>query len=228
MRLSFYPFPFTCSLDLNLENQKSFYCQIDLIHIHANQSSETSDHVEQGIDLTEWVCDIDIIIVIIATVIVINIIMIRYYINVEWDILRVPAERHVIVVAIIIVIIVVIVINVIMITQILHQCGVGHSKGACRATCQSLPMLSWAIPRFVMLVRSWFLDYSNVSILIFFLLKKKKSLSFSIAASGEVSQVEELLEAIKTMRNFCFYFFSIFCFNFLICVFHLSIFLWFF
>ena len=27
--------------------------QIDLIHIHANQSSETSDHVEQGIDLTE-------------------------------------------------------------------------------------------------------------------------------------------------------------------------------
>ena len=29
--------------------------QIDLIHIHANQSSETSDHVEQGIDLTEWV-----------------------------------------------------------------------------------------------------------------------------------------------------------------------------
>ena len=46
--------------------------QIDLVHIHANQSNEdSSDHVEEGIDLTE------------------------YYINVEWDILRVPAERHV-------------------------------------------------------------------------------------------------------------------------------------
>ena len=48
--------------------------QIDLLHIHANQnqsSEEGADHVEQGIDLTE------------------------YYINVEWDILRVPAERHV-------------------------------------------------------------------------------------------------------------------------------------
>ena len=42
------------------------------MHIHANESSaESSDHVEEGIDLTE------------------------YYINVEWDILRVPAERHV-------------------------------------------------------------------------------------------------------------------------------------
>ena len=42
------------------------------MHIDANQSNnESSDHVEQGIDLTE------------------------YYINVEWDILRVPAERHV-------------------------------------------------------------------------------------------------------------------------------------
>ena len=42
------------------------------MHIHANQSNnESSDHVELGIDLTE------------------------YYINVEWDILRVPAERHV-------------------------------------------------------------------------------------------------------------------------------------
>ena len=42
------------------------------MHIHANESSkESSDHVEEGIDLTE------------------------YYINVEWDILRGPAERHV-------------------------------------------------------------------------------------------------------------------------------------
>ena len=46
--------------------------QIDLLHIHANTSEEgSSDHVEVGIDLSE------------------------YYINVEWDILRVPAERHV-------------------------------------------------------------------------------------------------------------------------------------
>ena len=46
--------------------------QIDLLHIHANQTEEgSSDHVEVGIDLSE------------------------YYINVEWDILRVPAERHV-------------------------------------------------------------------------------------------------------------------------------------
>ena len=39
--------------------------QIDLLHIHANTTEEgSSDHVEVGIDLTE------------------------YYINVEWDILR--------------------------------------------------------------------------------------------------------------------------------------------
>jgi len=65
-------FPFdeqTCWLKFGSWTFDGF--QIDLIHIHANQSSETSDHVEQGIDLTE------------------------YYINVEWDILRVPAERHV-------------------------------------------------------------------------------------------------------------------------------------
>ena len=43
-----------------------------MLHIHANTTEEgSSDHVEVGIDLTE------------------------YYINVEWDILRVPAERHV-------------------------------------------------------------------------------------------------------------------------------------
>ncbi len=38
------------------------------MHVHAEPGTE---HVEQGIDLTE------------------------YYINVEWDILKVPAERHV-------------------------------------------------------------------------------------------------------------------------------------
>ena len=49
-----------------------FLLQIDLLHIHANTTAEgSSDHVEVGIDLSE------------------------YYINVEWDILRVPAERHV-------------------------------------------------------------------------------------------------------------------------------------
>lgn len=73
-------FPFdeqTCWLKFGSWTFDGF--QIDLIHIHANASSEDSseeerrksDHVEQGIDLTE------------------------YYINVEWDILRVPAERHV-------------------------------------------------------------------------------------------------------------------------------------
>merc|ERR1712088_844367 len=65
-------FPFdeqTCWLKFGSWTFDGF--QIDLIHIHANQSSETSDHVEVGIDLSE------------------------YYINVEWDILRVPAERHV-------------------------------------------------------------------------------------------------------------------------------------
>jgi len=66
-------FPFdeqTCWLKFGSWTFDGF--QIDLVHIHANQSNnESSDHVEQGIDLTE------------------------YYINVEWDILRVPAERHV-------------------------------------------------------------------------------------------------------------------------------------
>ena len=51
---------------------KNISFQIDLLHIHANTTEEgSSDHVEVGIDLSE------------------------YYINVEWDILRVPAERHV-------------------------------------------------------------------------------------------------------------------------------------
>lgn len=66
-------FPFdeqTCWLKFGSWTFDGF--QIDLVHIHANESSkESSDHVEEGIDLTE------------------------YYINVEWDILRVPAERHV-------------------------------------------------------------------------------------------------------------------------------------
>jgi len=62
-------FPFdeqTCWLKFGSWTFDGF--QIDLVHIHAVPDSE---HVEQGIDLTE------------------------YYINVEWDILRVPAERHV-------------------------------------------------------------------------------------------------------------------------------------
>lgn len=66
-------FPFdeqTCWLKFGSWTFDGF--QIDLLHIHANTSEEgSSDHVEVGIDLSE------------------------YYINVEWDILRVPAERHV-------------------------------------------------------------------------------------------------------------------------------------
>ena len=56
----------------NISQLFLFLPQIDLLHIHANTTAEgSSDHVEVGIDLSE------------------------YYINVEWDILRVPAERHV-------------------------------------------------------------------------------------------------------------------------------------
>jgi len=66
-------FPFdeqTCWLKFGSWTFDGF--QIDLLHIHANTTEEgSSDHVEVGIDLSE------------------------YYINVEWDILRVPAERHV-------------------------------------------------------------------------------------------------------------------------------------
>jgi len=44
------------------------YFQVDLIHINAIQGNDT---VSYGMDLSE------------------------YYLNVEWDILSVPAERHV-------------------------------------------------------------------------------------------------------------------------------------
>jgi len=62
-------FPFdeqTCWLKFGSWTFDGF--QIDLVHVHAEAGTE---HVEQGIDLSE------------------------YYINVEWDILKVPAERHV-------------------------------------------------------------------------------------------------------------------------------------